>query len=351
MVNRTAFLYTRITAVFVVACICTAALAYTDAFEWFYHHSRQHESYNYDEIVAFMALFLFIGLLWISWRLYRLAKTEIDVRKKAEAHLARMNLQLEERVNLRTAHLRKELDERKRMETRLVNQRGKVQALSAELSVVQEKERHQIATDLHDHIGQTLALASVQLGMLRSQTTSQNSQQILDDIMALIKDCIRYSRSLVADLSCPLLYSLTFSSAVECVARYLLANSGIKLHLKLGRELPQLPERTQLLLFKVIHESLVNIVKHAKARNVKISFRSDESTLAIGIQDDGIGFDASTLVNTVFTDPHGFGVLINRDRLTHLKGHYSITSKPGRGTHIALSVPVQKQQMGAIGCR
>lgn len=350
-VNKTNFLYIHISSILIVAGICTAVLAYFDAYEWFYHHSRQHETYNYDEIVVFMTLFMVIGLLWVVLQLHKVTKTEIYNRKKAETHLSSLNQELEERINFRTAQLRHELDEHKQAETQLIKQQKQLSALSAKMSMVQEKERYRIAVDLHDHIGQSLAIVNIRLGMLGSHTTSDSNQQLLNDTRALIKDCICYSRTLVTELSCPLFCSITFPSAVECVAQQLLEKNDIDLQLKIKGELPQLPEHVQLSLFKAIQECLVNIVKHAKAHNVEISFRSDENSLVIGIQDDGIGFDVHSLDQTVPGDLRGFGVSINRDRLTNLNGNYSYTSKPGAGTHITLSVPVQKQQMGVAACR
>jgi len=323
----------------VAATVCTGLLAYWDAYEWFYTVSRQHEAYNYDEIVIFLTLFLIVGLLWNFRGLYQEAIDEISNRRKAEAELSRLNLELDQRVDQRTAELRRQLDKRKQAEKRLVQHQQRLRALSAELALAQERERHRVSVDLHDNIGQTLALANNKLVLLEAALTSETDRRQLHQVRALVKESIRYSRSLVAELDSPLFHDISFLSATEWMADDILEKNGIAHHIKADSNLPDLPDSARILLFKAIREILVNIVKHAGAHHVEIAFRSETDNLKVEIRDDGVGFDTQSLPRTVRGGRQGFGVLIVRERLTYLNGDYKINSAPGAGTCVTLSLP------------
>lgn len=339
--NRRKRLVSRdIPVILTLAGICTGLLAYWDAYEWFYHHSRKHEAYNYDEIVAFVMLFLVMGLLWTMYRLYQAAKDEIANRQAVEAKLACLNRELENRIDQRTSQLRQQLDERARVEKQLVAQQRKLCALSAEVTLTEEQTRHRIAIDLHDNIGHALALANNRLDMLKMADNTGHRQESLNDISALIRDAIHYSRSLVCELSCPLLYSLSLPTALKWLADETLSGTGITVELKL-EQIPDIAaDSSRAIFLKTVREALVNIVKHANASRVEIVLTHDEYNLIVKIVDDGVGFEPRDGAGKPDGDMRGFGTLISRERLSQLEGLYQVKSEPDSGTQVVISLPM-----------
>lgn len=326
----------------IIAIGGTVLLVSLDAFEWFYLHSRRHEAYDFDEIVASVSLFLLVGVLWYVFLMYKEAKLEVVKRKEAEDALSQLNLELERRVEQRTAQCQEELEERKRAEQELIENQRQLRALSSELALVEERERHRIATDLHDTIGHTLAIVNNQLGLLRASIPVAQDKKLVDDIREGIRESIRYSRSLIFELHSPIFNHLPFVSAIEWLVEDILEKKGIAVHLKANGAPSCFAEDTRAFFLKAIREILVNVVKHATAQRVEISVRTEADDMVVEIKDDGVGFDVSAVSRISPASRQGLGIFTVRERLTQLNGRCSIASQPGRGTSVTLTVPVQK---------
>jgi two-component system sensor histidine kinase ComP len=98
-----------------------------------------------------------------------------------------------------------------------------------------------------------------------------------------------------------------------------------------------------VLFLKAIREILVNVIKHAKAQIVEVCIRTEADDIIVEIKDDGIGFDVPAVPRISSTNQQGLGIFTIRERLSHLKGHFSIASKPGQGTCVTLTMPIQKE--------
>ena len=330
--------------VFFVAVGGTLVLAGLDAFEWLYRHSRPFDHYDLDEIVVFMSLFLATGLLWFSARRTREANREIVERRRMEADLNQLNAELEQRVELRTARCETELGERKRAEEKLIRYQNRLRSLTSELSLAEERERQRIAADLHDHLGHTLALANNRLAVIAGSLSPDQAGSI-EEIKMLIERAIRSTRSLIFEVSPPILDHFPFAAAVEWLAGNILEKNGISFHLTVDAGPWPLADDTRLLLFKAIRELLVNVIKHSRAHHVEISIRREADSLVVGIEDDGIGFDLPE-DHAPAHGGSGFGLFSVRERLTYLNGRFSILSAPNRGTCIGLTVPLAKEETG-----
>jgi signal transduction histidine kinase len=250
--------------VFFAAVGGTLILAPLDAFEWFYRLSRPFDHYDLDEVVVFMALFLATGLLWFSVRRTREAKQEIVEHKRMEELLNQLKAELEQQVGLRTARCEAELGERKRAEEKLIRYQDRLRSLTSELSLTEERERQRIAADLHDHLGHTLALANNRLAVLAGSLPPGQAVSI-EDVKRLIERAIRSTRSLIFEVSPPVLDHFPFAAAVEWLAGNILEKSGIPFRLTVDEGPWPLSDDTRLLLFKAIRELLVNVVKHSRA--------------------------------------------------------------------------------------
>jgi PAS domain S-box-containing protein len=211
--------------------------------------------------------------------------------------------------------------------------------LSLKLSLIEELERRKIAAELHDQIGQNLALAKIKLGELRASPALPD--EIVNSasfVRELIDTSIQYTRSLTAELSSPLLYELGLEAAVQALAEQVQVKYGLRIDFQKEGDSEPLAEKILIVLYKSLRELLVNVIKHARADRVTVSVRSCETDIKVAVEDNGIGFDVSKL------DAPGnetrFGLFNIRERVESIGGQFAIESQPARGTRVFLVVPL-----------
>jgi signal transduction histidine kinase len=231
----------------------------------------------------------------------------------------RHEAELEERVEERTAQLR---------------------SLSSELSLTEQRERRRIAVDLHDHIGQTLAISRIRLDAVQESASSEDASKRLEEIGTFIDQAIGYTRSLTFQLSPPVLYEVGFEAALEWLAEHIQEQYGLSCTFEEDGESRQLDENVRVLLFQAVRELLINVVKHARAHHARISVRREDDHIRITVQDDGVGFDPSELRSHAGSGG-GFGLFNIRERLDYLGGELRIDSEPGRATRMILIAPLK----------
>ena len=233
-----------------------------------------------------------------------------------------------------------DITERKRAETQLLAYQERLRSLASELSLAEERERRRIARDLHDRIGQTLAICKIKLGALRASASSTGLAGPLDEIHKLIDEIIQETRSLTFEVSSPILYELGLEAAVEWLVEQIQEQYGLLSHFEDDRQPKPLDDDVRVLLFQAVRELLTNVAKHAQAHNVKVSLRRDDSNIKITVEDDGNGFDTSDVVSH-WSRSEGFGLFSIRERLGHLGGRLEVESEPGHGTWATLAAPLK----------
>jgi len=276
-------------------------------------------------------------------------------REEAELYLPERNIWiiisvdpiLDDKGNIiRYVYIIRDITGHKQAEEELRAYQGQLQSLASQLSLVEERERRRIAIDLHDHIGQTLALCKIKLGALR-ESTPTNLIESLDEIRDLTEQIIRYTRSLTFELSPPILYDLGFEAAVEWLGEEILKEHGILFHFKNDEQTKPLNDEARVLLFQAVRELLVNIAKHAQAREAKVSIQKVGDNIRINIEDDGIGFDTSKIDS--YLRSGCFGLFSIRERLNRMGGYLEIESEPGKGTRIYIIAPLSpKSKNGRV---
>lgn len=180
--------------------------------------------------------------------------------------------------------------ERKRADEKIQTYQEQLRSLTSEMSLIEERERRRIATDLHDHIGQTLAFIKIKLGMIRERVSPLGHIGPIDEIQNLIEQAIHYTRSLTFELSPPVLYELGFDAAMEWLAEQIQDQHHIEVDLEDDRQSKPMSDEIRISLFKAVRELLINIIKHAKAHKARVSTRREDNTIRIAVEDDGVGF-------------------------------------------------------------
>ncbi len=242
---------------------------------------------------------------------------------------SRWNRELESIVGSRTAELERDQEQ--------------LQSLAAELSLTEGRERRRIATELHDRIGQALGALRIHLGGVRQAVASPELAAKLDDIQALVKRTIEDTRSLTFELSPPILHELGLVAAVEWLAEEIAEEHGIAVEVENGDVAEPLETDLRDLLFQAVRELLLNVVKHSGARHVRVGIGQTDGTVRATVEDDGAGFDPST-IGFRWGREGGFGLFSIRERMSFSGGRLEIASRPGRGTRATLIAPLGRRQ-------
>jgi len=231
-----------------------------------------------------------------------------------------------------------DIGEQKQAEAKISDYQEKLRSIALELSLTEERERRRLATDLHDHVGQILALAQIKLGALR-ESASNGQTGPMDEVRQLVEQTIRYTRSVGFELSPPILYDLGFEAAVEWLAEQVQEQHGVHIKVAADRSLKPLNDEMRILLFQLLRELLTSTVKRAKPNNVAILISRNGSSMGVEIENDGIEVDLGT--ESLLPSPNELGLFSIRERLKYLGGSLKLESEPGQGTRMSLRVPLK----------
>jgi len=241
-----------------------------------------------------------------------------------------------------------DITHRKKAEEDIRTYQEQLQSLASELSLTEERERHRLATDLHDHIGQALAVSKIKLGVLQRSVTAPDQAKPLGEVRELIEQMIQDTRSLTFELSTPVLYELGFEAAVEWFARHVRSQHGINVEVQQDMAPIPMDDEIKVLLFRSVRELMINIVKHAQAHNARVTIRRENDGINIAVEDDGVGIKNVPRDSRLKSDS-GFGLFSIRERLHYLGGQVQVESEQGRGTKITLIVPRQHIRKAQVG--
>jgi PAS domain S-box-containing protein len=224
------------------------------------------------------------------------------------------------------ATIAKDLSEQKLLEEQL-------RAAVSEATLAEERERRKLAVDLHDGVGQLLALASMKLGALRTSVEIYGLDSEVRELEQIVIEVQRRARSLVFQLSPPTLHDVGLVAAAHSLAEDMQARFGLHVTLEETGERQSLDEIARITLFRALSELLVNVAKHGGTDDADVRFFWQDRHVEIIIEDNGVGFDAGA-------PSSGYGLFSIRERLTRLGGDVQIESSPGQGTRIVLTAPI-----------
>lgn len=197
-----------------------------------------------------------------------------------------------------------------------------------------ERARRRMAIDLHDGLGQLLALVKIKLGMLRERAEVGTLGPPLQEIESLIAGAHQQSKELTWRLGPPVLYEVGLMAALRWLAKDMEGRYGLRVTVEEQGEYRQLDEATRISLFRSVNEVLVNVAKHAETKSAVVGARERNGSLEITVEDQGVGFDPSAVTSE-------YGLFSIREQLHHLGGILTIASARGKGTRISLVAPVE----------
>jgi signal transduction histidine kinase len=235
-----------------------------------------------------------------------------------------------------------DITERKRVEEKLAEYQKQLKSLASQLSLTQEREKHRLATKLHDQISQALVVSKIKLDELRKSTPSGELSQILDDLSNCLEQLIDDSGTLMFEMSSPILHELGFEAAVSSwLVNEIQKKHAIKTEFEDDGQPKPLNKDVRALLFRSVRELLLNVIKHAQAQTVTVSIARIEGQIRIRVEDDGIGFDP-VAVTAMAARRAEYGLFSIQEGLEQLDGQISIESEPECGSKIVLMAPLKE---------
>ncbi len=214
----------------------------------------------------------------------------------------------------------------------------KLKHLNYELTVAEEKERRKIAEYLHDSLGQTLSIASIKLSAIATEGLPEKAKKLLSESSELLREGISESRTLVYDLSPPILYELGFIAATKWKLEQIEKKFGIIAVLKNNENFIPLENDIKVLLFRIICELLNNSIKHSNADLIKVEIKKNPKNIRILVSDNGKGFEYTG--ETSLSEMGGFGFFSINERLDRLQGSLKIESESNNGVRVTVTVPL-----------
>lgn len=200
----------------------------------------------------------------------------------------------------------------------------------------EENERQRIAKDLHDGVGQMMSAAKMNLSAFESNTRFKNEEEKLafEKIISLVDESCSEVRAVSHNMMPNALLKNSLASAVrEFIDK--LDHKKLQVHLYTEGLEERLDSNIETVLYRVIQECVNNVIKHADASTLDISVIREENEITATIEDNGKGFDTSSREKF-----DGIGLKNIRTRVEYLKGTVDFDSSPGRGTLVALHVPL-----------
>ncbi len=233
------------------------------------------------------------------------------------------------------------LSEQRRTQSALEDSHARLRGLNRELLTAREAEGTRIARELHDDVGQRLALVSIGLGRLRQQVGAQTDAHArlgtVADILRLQEQASSIGRTL-REISHQLhpaaLEQVGLSAALRLQCEEVREATGLAVHMVNHGDTATVPADAALCVYRVAQEALTNVIRHSGANRVDLLLRRDDHRLVLEVTDDGCGVTPGPGVAA-----HGLGLRSAAERADAVGGALTLESSPGAGTTVRMTVP------------
>ena len=272
---------------------------------------------------------------------------DITPRHNLEQTLANASKELETRVEQRTAELlaanrlmKKMLDEGKRAEEEIRKSRERLRNLSGRLQSLLEEERTRISREIHDELGQALTALKMDLSLTRRSLVSgghAEASEKMHEIERAVNRIIRTMRKIAAELRPGILDELGVAAAIEWMAKDFQGRTGIGCKVVLQKVDKISDTARATAIFRIVQEALTNVMRHAAASRVNVSFKKVDHALILEVGDNGIGITEERIIGS-----KSLGLIGIRECVRLLGGEAVIGGKPGKGTLVRVILPIGK---------
>jgi signal transduction histidine kinase len=233
----------------------------------------------------------------------------------------------------------------------VVNQRrrhraeGSLKELTGRVLRLQDEERRRMARDLHDGTAQDLNAISLCLGqVLQDGDGDQNgTRRLLEEAYSLSRKALQEVRSVSYALHPPILDEIGLVPALRWYLEGLMKRTSLRIVFDAPTDMEPLPPEVDATLFRIVQESMSNILRHSGANTARVRLERDSKSVRMSIEDNGRGMEVEALASADGGAPLGVGIAGMRERVQQFRGKFEIRSGRG-GTTVLVSVPVSREQ-------
>ncbi len=213
--------------------------------------------------------------------------------------------------------------------------------LASQLIVAQEKERQYLGLELHDDLGQLLMVLKMQLRAVQRNlpTESAEIKAELENALDFVNEIVERIRRLSRSLRPSVLEDMGLSTGLKLLFEDFQKYHGLELSIDMDDVEKSFSWEHQILIYRIFQESLTNVAKHSGGTGVNISIRKQDGAVAFRMRDNGKGFNLQEVLGKSANN-RGLGLAAIDERVRMMGGDLKLWSRPGQGTHLHFTVPV-----------
>jgi len=214
---------------------------------------------------------------------------------------------------------------------------NELSTLSAHIEKVREEEKTFLSRAIHDELGQAITALKLDADWISSKipASEMKIKEKLSGMSSLLEDTLDKVQKMAFELRPDFLDFLGLIPAIQYQAHSMEEKTGIKFLVKFENESLNINKETSTALYRIFQESLANIIRHSKARKATIGFKEESGKLYMSIKDNGVGMKEEKINSS-----KSLGLIGIRERIKTLGGELIIASKPGKGTSVNVSIPL-----------
>ncbi len=218
-----------------------------------------------------------------------------------------------------------------------------LQKMTVEMTLIEEKQKKQIASNIHDHLSQSLVISKMKINDLKKNSALKVIDEDLRFIENHISEALENSRKITYELSPPVLYQLGIIEALNWLFEDIEITHKIECKINSNVSKINLNDVKSILLYRCIQELVKNAIKYANASLLTLELDKNELGVNLLLTDNGDGFDTSVLNNYQNNFGSGFGLFAVQERIRNIQGEITITSKINLGTSVKIFIPLSKR--------
>jgi signal transduction histidine kinase len=267
-----------------------------------------------------------------------LAKKNLQLQHQTE-QLAKLNSELQEQRKLDLEHI----NERKQAEEALRQSQEELRQLASYQERIKEDERKRIAREIHDELGQNLLALRIDISMLhaRTGTTHPKLNRKVHSVLDHIDSTMKAMRAIINNLR-PAVLDLGLNAAIEWQVKEFQRRTGIECDLVMQEEELVVDDNRATALFRILQESLNNVLRHAQATRARIELEQVGRLVRMKVADNGIGIFPGCRRKA-----NSFGLVGIKERISTLGGELVIETGQDRGTALIVTLPIETVSPGA----
>jgi len=211
----------------------------------------------------------------------------------------------------------------------------RLRKLYQRLEMIREEERTRIAREVHDELAQNLSTLKLELSLLDKKMVDDKAP-LRDDtqmMIGLINNTIQTVKQIAMDLRPPILDDLGLHEAIQWQGREFEKRTGIHFKSEVCLDYVELDIERSTAIFRIFQETLTNVLRHAKAKNINVRMQEKDAIVTVQIEDDGIGISPDQI-----SDIHSLGILGMRERARAWKGDVNIEGTHNQGTIVTINI-------------